>query len=345
MCEIPYTMKKTIALLFLSSLCATPNVSAQVEIVTLQKESGLENQTRLALATASELLDENPPAPVPSSLNRQAAMHIIDGIFHDTRFDGSSHIKTFVDNRCQGVLESLSRPLESRAEVHKLYNSGMIVRTPNATIAFDICRGAKSGTDGLIADSTARAIVEKCDILFLTHNHPDHVDPTVARMFLEQGKPVVAPDEVLPNIEGITHDRDTAVWHSNYTLKNGETIAATILPGHQDHLHNNIYILTTPDGFRIAFTGDQWLKADEEWLFALEGKIEPVDLLMPICWARNFPQFVNLFSPSNVVSIHENEIIFHGIDHRESYWLSEAKLRALPVRSYLLTIGETLPIK
>ena len=28
-----------------------------------------------------------------------------------------------------------------------------------------------------MSDSIARALVNECDILFLTHNHPDHVDP------------------------------------------------------------------------------------------------------------------------------------------------------------------------
>ncbi len=337
------------AFIIATSIACLPAVNAQqaVKTVTLQKESGLENQTRLALATVSELLDQNKPEEVPSTLNRRAAMHILDGVLHDTRFDGAAEVRAFVDDRCAKVIADLDRPLRSRAEIYKLYNSGMIVRTEGATVAFDICRGAKSGAvgEGLISDSTAKVIADKCDMLLLTHNHSDHVDPVVIDYFLDKGKKVVAPTEILPDNKRISHERKEKVWSFSHTLADGSKISASVLPGHQDHLQNNIYIVTMPDGFRMAFTGDQWLRADDEWLLALKGRVEPVDVLMPICWARELQALVDVFDPAKVVSIHENEFIFHGIDHRESYWLSEAKLQQLRQPSYLLTIGEKIDIK
>ena len=40
----------------------------------------------------------------------------------------------------------------------------------------------------------------RCDIMFLSHNHPDHIDPVVVKMFTDMGKQVIAPNKTCVQI-------------------------------------------------------------------------------------------------------------------------------------------------
>ena len=102
---------------------------------------------------------------------------------------------SFVQTRIQKVIAGLQSPLTSDMAIYKLYNDGFIVRTQSATVAFDMVMGS---TYQLIPDSLMSQLVDKCDVLFLSHKHRDHVDPGVVAMFTERGKQVVAPAEALP---------------------------------------------------------------------------------------------------------------------------------------------------
>lgn len=306
------------------------------------KDGIINAQTELSLELVNEIINQDTPSTAEPTKARKAALYLMDQMLHDTRLDGSPIISNFLDGRMKGVLADLKQPLKKGVRVYKLYNDGWIIRTPKVTIGWDIYRGRelKDGSRRLMSDSIATALVSECDIMFLTHNHGDHVDPFVVDQFIAQGKPVVAPTEILADKEGVTHTRKEEIWNETFKASNGAKLKATIVPGHQDHLQNNIYVVTTPDGYTVCSTGDQWLKEDLDMVLNLKGKVPEVDVLMPICWAAKLPDFCKSFGSKLVLTGHENELGHHTIDHREAYWLSYNKLEDFPLPNCLMTWGE-----
>lgn len=308
-----------------------------------QDKDGIINaQTELTFELVNDIINNDTPSVEAPSQARKAALYLLDQIFHDTRLDNSPFVSNFLDGRMELVLADLKEPLKKGMKVYKLYNDGWIIRTPKVTIGWDIYRGRKvKDTDRrLMSDSIAAALADACDIMFLTHNHPDHVDPFVVEQFTSKGKPVIAPDQILADNTAVTHTRKEEIWKETFKAANGAKLKATIIPGHQDHLQNNIYVVTTPDGYTVSSTGDQWLKSDLDMVLNLQGKITPVDVFMPICWAAKLPEMCQSFGAKVVLTGHENELGDHTIDHREAYWLSYNKLEDFPIPNSLMTWGE-----
>lgn len=306
------------------------------------KDGIIKAQTELTLELVNEIISSDPPSVDAPSNTRKAALYLLDQIFHDTRNDGSPIVSAFLDARMRWVIEDLNTPLDSGMKVYKLYNDGWIVRTPQVTIGWDIYRGRKL-TDAdrrMMSDSIAAALADACDIMFLTHNHADHVDPYVVKCFTDRGKPVVAPDEILADNTSVTHTRRDSTWSETFVAANGATLPATVIPGHQDHLQNNIYVVTTPDGYKVCSTGDQWLAEDRDMILGVGEYIDGVDVFMPICWAADLAAMCEAFGARVVLTGHENELGHHSIDHREAYWLSYNKLEDFPIPNSLMTWGE-----
>lgn len=330
------------AISILTALCTS--AKRDLTYFWSDKDGIINAQTELTFELVNRILDEEPPTTEPPSSARKAALYLIDQVLHDTRLDGSPIVSTFLDERMKIVLDDLKTPLTNGVKTYKLYNDGWIIRTPAVTIGWDIYRGRpiKDGSRRLMSDSIATTLADACDILLLTHNHGDHVDPFIVEQFTSKGKPVIAPDEILPDNPGITHTRKEEIWIEDFTAAKGAQLKATIIPGHQDHLQNNIYVVTTPDGYTVCSTGDQWLKSDLDMILNLQGKIPPVDIFLPICWAARFPEMCESFGAKIVLTGHENELGHHTIDHREAYWLSLNKLEDLKLPNCVMTWGEAL---
>ena len=145
-----------------------------------KEEAYLTNQTVKTFELVNQLLAENPPSTETPSLARRSALMLLDGIMHDTRLDGNKVYTDFIDARLRDVVAELRQPLTAGMRIYKLYNACYIVRTPSVVVAYDLYRGAPmKETPSLISDAVMRELVAQCDILFLTHNHSDHVDPVV----------------------------------------------------------------------------------------------------------------------------------------------------------------------
>ncbi len=84
-------------------------------------------------------------------------------------------------------------------KVYKIYNEGIVARTASVTLAFDLARGWCQGKNVLPDALGVQQILDRCDILFLTHNHGDHVDPVVVDMFLKAGKRMEPTTNILPD--------------------------------------------------------------------------------------------------------------------------------------------------
>ena len=334
-------MRKSVFLLSLFVFPLYMLLQAQEKAVPFwgKQEVYLINQTEKTFHLVDALLKDAPPSSSNPALARQAALQLLDGVFHDTRLDGCGTISQFMESRLEGILEDMQKPFEEGMKVYKLYNDGFIVKTKSVTVAFDLYRGgAMKESPSLISDKTMQAIVAQCDIMFLSHNHPDHIDPGVVKMFTDMGKQVVAPNNSLVGNELVTHIRSEQIIDREFKTKRGK-LDVKILPGHQSELINNIHVVTTPEGFTFAQTGDQYSENDLEWLLDVKTKIPALDILLINCWANRLSDTVEGFNPKLVITGHENEL-GHTIDHRESYWASFVKLNGVRKPSCLMTWGE-----
>ena len=285
-----------------------------------QSELYLQHQAYYMLDLADKALNANPPT-LKIGREREMAMLMVDAVTHEPAPIENPAVQDFLSRRMNHVLEDLDKPLKGRKSlrIYKLYNCGMLFRTRDLTVAIDL-----NGRDGqLIPDEIMEKIVGHVDILFYTHNHYDHIDRHVRDLCHKAEVPIYATDEIFRN--------DTLVWHVPHDdlltfdveLPKGK-ITVNVLPGHQDALQNNIWIVTMPNGKVVGATGDQWQDdgADLKWLNDIHSRLPRIDVLAMDCWIHDFDEHVSDFAPRLLVSQHENEIGAHGIDHREAYWMT-----------------------
>src|SRR5690606_28530802 len=104
----------------------------------------------------------------------------------------------------------------------------------------------------MISDSLMDSVVRQCDALFVSHFHGDHADGGVADLFLKNKKNVVATTGIWPNKKGVTHLRSEEILKQKISLNSGKQLDVTIMPGLQDDVPNNVYIVSTPEGISVA---------------------------------------------------------------------------------------------
>ena len=299
-------------------------------------ERYLQRQGSHFLQQTDKTLDANKP-DTNNALVRRQALYNMDAILHNTFYDKSDELKAFMASRIGKVIADLKAPQGEGMKIYKLYNDGFIARTRGATVAFDIISGL-----GLISDEQIEQLVSQCDMLCITHNHPDHTDPKVVNLFLSQGKKVFGTKEILPDVQEITHLYEGK--GGEITLRQEGNVSLHIVHGHQDELQNNLYVVTLPGNYTVCQTGDQYLEEDMPWIKTLQTRLPKVDALLVICWSMHLQDFVDGFAPKVVLSGHENEILYHGIDHREAYWLSYEKFDKITQPYCLMTWGEWITI-
>jgi L-ascorbate metabolism protein UlaG (beta-lactamase superfamily) len=292
----------------------------------------LNRQAECSLNLINQSIEEYPPVE-GQPLIRKSALYNLDAILHETKYDQSPELHQFMATRITSALDKMSQPVKGEMEIYKLYNDGFVVRTNTVTFAFDLYRG-----DSLVPDSLMQAVVDKCDILFISHIHRDHADLQVAEMFIKEGKPVWGPTNLWENNKDIYHIRSEKVIEKTVTVR-GKKLIVKVLPGHQDDLMNNVYNVITPEGFSVVHTGDQYNENDMEWIAQIKKQVSVLDVLLVNCWTLRLKEFVDDFDPQLVITGHENEM-GHTIDHREPYWLSFQKLGQINKPYVLMTWGE-----
>lgn len=300
----------------------------------------LEHQAYYMLDLADRALNANRPS-LTINRERELALLAVDAVTHEPSPLDNPAVLDFSIRRMNHVLEDLDKPLKgSKAlRVYKLYNCGMIFRTRDLTVAVDL--NGRGGT--LIPDEIMDKIVAHIDILFYTHNHSDHYDNNVRDLCHKRGIPIYATDEVFRDDSRVYHVRHDDLFTFDVELPKGKIIV-NVLPGHQDALHNNIWIVTMPNGKVVGATGDQWLDggADLKMLKDIYLRLPKIDVLAMDCWIHDFDEHLADFNPRLLVSQHENEL-GHGIDHREAYWMTIFKNTVVHKNSVpwvLMTWGE-----
>ena len=329
------------------SLCTFFSLSAQKKSLKFHGKPDyyLECQSEALFKVADEGLDAFPPV-VGAPIERRMALYTLDGLLHDTRNDNSEAFRSFVTSRVTKLLADLEKPFKRGVRIYKIYNEAFVVRTKSATIAFDFsrcrCRGHK---DPIVPTELAEKIVAKCDALFLTHYHRDHVDSHIVDLFVKAGKPVVAAPNILADKEGVTHRRnEEGIDNFELKLKSGKALQVSIIPAIHGKVMNNVYVVTTPDKYTVCHTGDMSGKSNFKWIPTIKDKVAKIDALLVNCWTGAIAKAIPGFDPRYVITGHENEM-GHTIDHREAYWLSFTKLANVDYKYVVMAWGEWFSIK
>lgn len=283
---------------------------------------------------------------------RRAALFRLDDVLHIPDAASIPAVGTFYVDRIKGALDEVEgSQVKSGARIWKLYNHGFLLKTPDASIAFDIVSGTQ--TPGIsISDSDIRRIVDSTDALFISHWHPDHADKRVVRAFLKAGKPVIVPPNLWdndPEFAGILRVPNRQAEHENILrLPSGHEVHYIVYPGHQNAaVLNNVYLVTTGSGFSVMHTGDQSADdpnfADYQW-FSQISKHHSVDLLLINAWTPGLNRIATGVHPRLLITGHEDELA-HGISHRESYSQTYDRLFCTTTPYVVMTWGESFSYK
>jgi L-ascorbate metabolism protein UlaG (beta-lactamase superfamily) len=337
----------------------------------------MNRQAAALLAEVSETLRRVPPQ-LPEPRERRHALLLLDAVLHDAYAPNRPSVQHFYHARIKQALDQMENTrVAIGAVVWKLYNHGFVVRTPTVTLAFDLYRGApgfrvddpQKGRSVVpspgfpLPDELAGRLARQCDVLFISHRHEDHADEWIARAFLDQGKPVVAPPDVF---EGTSlHDRITHLKREAHVLqplpiqRGNRELKVVVYPGQQYQGHgipNNVVLVFTPEGMSFAHNGDQindpypQYQQDYAWIDKVRDHYR-VDVLMTNCWTDDIYRFTRGFNPRLVIPGHENEL-GHQLWDRVPYWgdaeylhLTYPQLLASQYPVLVMTWGESYHYK
>lgn len=305
----------------------------------------MNRQAEALLAEVSATLRHVPPA-LPEPRERRLALLLLDAVLHDRYAPNRPAVQRFYHAQMQNAIAAMeTMPVKSGAVIWKLYNHGFVVRTPTVTLAFDLYRGprgfrigdphaggAEAPSPGFpMSDDLARRLVRQCDVLFISHRHADHADEMIARTFIAQGKPVVAPPGVFQGAairDQVTHlQRDAGIVQRLAVHNGARELQVVVYPGQQYQGHglpNNVVLVTTTEGMSFAHNGDQindpypQYQADYAWIDKVGGH-HRVDVLMTNCWTDDIYRFARGFNPKLVIPGHEDEL-GHQLWDRVPYW-------------------------
>jgi L-ascorbate metabolism protein UlaG (beta-lactamase superfamily) len=286
----------------------------------------LNRQDKVFLDTINSILSAYPPA-FPEYRERSQAKLLMDAVFHEHSAVYRAPVQQFFRNKIDRIIKELeTTSVEKGVRIWKVYNMGFIARTKTVTIAFDLVTGITGGTsDFAMSRDQVDRLVKQCDALLISHWHPDHADKIIAQCFLDNHLPVVAPEQVWANDSihpQITHLKRIAEDKQQLRLRD-YSLDIIVYPGHQmKAIDNNVYLITTPEGFSLAHLGDQInegdFMVDYEWIDRVAQK-HKVDVLMPNAWTTDIFRIVRGFDPKLVMPGHEIEM-GHTVWDRLPYW-------------------------
>lgn len=214
---------------------------------------------------ALERLDARPPT-LGRDAEREEIFLRIGGFFEqnireggpwDLKRDGA--VWEIVERRLQRAVEDARRAdrQSGRIVAWQLYNDGVVLRAGGVTIGLDVVvmpRAFGWPEPPGLADELADLL----DVLFVTHGHEDHFDPSLVRCCLRRGKPVLLPGPLArdvgpgPNLHAVSNDWRIDLRGLEIVAREGchvwrETAAELPLA---------YFEIACPGGFRFIFGGD-----------------------------------------------------------------------------------------
>jgi len=296
----------------------------------LNKKSNdyMDRQQEALLREVAEVMDANLPGYPPARI-RQTALYLFDAVMHDKYVAFRKPVQEFFHKRIEKAITDIENTqIDEGAKIWKLYNMGFVVKTKSVTIAFDLVRATSSDSkDFELPNKIIKRFAKQCDVLFVSHKHDDHQDKTVAQIFLDAGKPVVAPDQFWKEdliFSKITHLKREANKVQKLKIKKGKMkLKVVIYPGHQIAKTDvNVPLVLTPEGINIAHLGDQINEGDfmidYDWIDNVSKNFH-VDIMMPTNWTNELTRIAKGFKPELTIIGHENEL-GHKVDDRDPFW-------------------------
>ena len=338
-----------------------------------EDDAFLNRQAATFLADVAETLARvKPSAPEPRE--RYLALRLLDAVLHDEYAPNRSPVQEFFHTRIeQAAAEIETARVGEGALIWKLYNHGFVVRTRSVTLAFDVHSGPagfrttdRKGKRAIvpcpgfpISNEVMLRIAHACDVLFISHAHGDHASKPVAQAFIDQGKPVVAPDTVFAGSsihEEITHMKREAHTLQTLPIQGGKVgLRVAVYPGQQYQgrgVPNNVVLIFTPESLSFAHNGDQindpypQYQEDYAWIDKVHEH-HKVDVYMTNCWGNDLFRDVRGFDPRLVLPGHENEM-GHPVWDRVPYWgdseylhITYPQLKASEYPVVVMTWGES----
>lgn len=341
------------ALAVILALVVTPLAAEKANPCLSERDDAyLNRQAEALLAQVNDTLNKMPPQ-LPEPPERRLALLLLDAVLHDVHSPNRLAVQSFHRARIERAVEEMKHTrVGEGAVLWKLYNHGFVVRTPTVTLAFDLYRGPTGfRVDGPekgqtlvscpafpLREELASRLAQQCDVLFVSHQHADHADEWIAKAFLRQGKPVVAPPDVFGGtaIQGqITHLKREAHALQRLPIQKGtRELRVIVYPGQQYQRRgtpNNVVLVFTPEGMSFAHNGDQIndpypeYQEDYKWIDKVR-EYHRVDVLMTNCWLNDIYRFTRGFNPRLVIPGHENEL-GHPMFDRVPYWRDEEHLQ------------------
>jgi len=289
-----------------------------------------------------------PPDPKEVPV-RRAALIRLDDVLHIESAPRKEIVQKYYRERLETAIAEIERTkVTAGMRIWKLYNHGFLVRTPSVSFTFDIVPGLVRIPEFSIPNDLMSRLVTQSDATFVSHEHYDHANQDVARMFLAQNKPVIVP-------EGLWTDAPDLASRLTYPKRGFETQSVAIqngqqalrivaYPGHQGKAPIvNVHLVTTPEGLTVVHTGDQsgfeGPGGDFDWLAQI-GRDHHVDVLLPNCWGNELGRTIRGVNPELVITGHENEM-GHTVDHREDYTQTYNHLFEVRYPFIVMTWGES----
>jgi len=304
-----------------------------------ESEAYLQDQASYIYEAVYKVLAAHPPG-IQLGNERRLALASLDALLHDTRLDNGTAFFAYINQRYSNISLALqdNKPSGQEIRIFRLYNHGFIIQTSSVTLAVDMIRGGRAD-NSFVSDELIQSIVNQCDILFITHAHGDHADPVVAKLFYEQGKQVIVPEELWKNMDmslRVLRGRNDMIQEKILIKEKNISLSVRVYPGMQENVLNNVYLITLPEGQTIMHTGDQDFSED----LAAKAGAQKINILFVQCWMMPMAQFVAGVNPELIITGHENEML-HSIDHRESYWLTFRRMSEIRASYVIMAMGES----
>jgi L-ascorbate metabolism protein UlaG (beta-lactamase superfamily) len=303
---------------------------------------------RHSLAWADFILNSYHPS-IPEYPARRAALIRMDDILHIESAPQKRPVQDFYKARMERAIEEIEHThVAEGVQIWKLYNHGFFIRTKSVSFTFDLVPGGGDPDFAITADQVRR-LAAQSDATFISHLHGDHASKEVARASLAMNKPVIAPPDLWaddPEFYGrLTYpERGEKASQIIKLARESWSLKVIAYPGHQGpSVENNVYLVTTPEGYSIVHMGDQWAwpHSNREFNFFKEmGHEHHVDILLPNVWAAGLPMIIQDVDPQLVIPGHENEM-GHIVPHREDYTQTYERLFGVDIPYLVMTWGES----
>ena len=218
-------------------------VEGQSNPANLPTEDPQQNEEPNPYSQIQTMLLSEPPCGGNQEIRKEAIL-ALDEYLKDESVIWDPGITSLYGNMIDKVASEINEPVLAGARIWSMYNHGFIVKTPSMVFAFDLVHGY-AGWDYQIPDE----VLEKIQVLFISHRHGDHQDYSITRGIVDFGGEVVAPSE----------DKSVA-FDIIYLSSDEEVTVADLHVKAYDGLHGGlplrIYKVTTPEGLIIMHTGD-----------------------------------------------------------------------------------------